>query len=67
MNGILDGLESEARPWHIEGRVALQWVLMDYINVVVHIFERESRDFYQLERLWADAELEIVEDKPEAL
>jgi len=43
--------------WHKEGLVNAQWILLDYSNVVVHIFEKESRDFYDLEGLWADAEI----------
>jgi len=67
LDGILDGLEPETKPWHVEGREALYWVLIDYVNVVVHIFQQEARDFYQLERLWADAKKEVIKDKPEAI
>lgn len=42
-------------PWHIEGTKNAKWILMDYINVVVHIFDEEARQFYGLEDLWADA------------
>lgn len=41
--------------WHKEGLTALSWVLMDYVDVVVHIFKKESREFYNIEKLWADA------------
>ncbi|MFQ6673474.1 MAG: ribosome silencing factor [Fidelibacterota bacterium] len=61
-DGILDGLEPDMKPWHIEGMASLRWILMDYVDVVVHVFQPEVRDYYQLERLWADAELEILED-----
>lgn len=64
LDGIVDGLEPEVKPWHVEGREALWWVLIDYVDVVVHIFQQEARDYYQLERLWADAEMEVVEDIP---
>jgi len=52
-----------SRPWHIEGLQALQWILMDYVDIVVHIFLRESRGFYNLERLWGDAAFYDVIDK----
>lgn len=42
-------------PYKEEGISALQWVLIDYINVVVHIFQPESRQFYRLEEMWSDA------------
>lgn len=44
------------RPWHKEGYENLDWVLLDYVDVVVHIFRTEIREFYQLEELWADAD-----------
>jgi ribosome-associated protein len=45
------------RPWQREGSVNnSEWVLLDYVNVVVHVFYRETRDFYNIEGLWADAE-----------
>jgi ribosome-associated protein len=45
-------------PYHHEGRQNLQWVLMDYVNVVVHIMLPEQRKFYKLEEMWSDAPLE---------
>jgi ribosome-associated protein len=47
--------ELKEKPWHIEGKTNSEWVLLDYINVVVHIFYKETRNFYDLEDLWADA------------
>ena len=55
--------EDGIKAWHIEGYEYLDWVLMDYINIVVHVFSRESRDYYDLERLWADGYIIQVEDK----
>jgi ribosome-associated protein len=45
------------RPYHIEGMQNAEWVLIDYVNVVVHVFQTEARYFYNLEALWADAEV----------
>lgn len=43
------------RPWHVEGIQNAEWVLMDYVDVVVHIFHRDKRSYYAIEELWADA------------
>jgi ribosome-associated protein len=49
-------LSREGRePLHVEGRTELTWILMDYADVIVHVFRDEARDFYGLERLWGDA------------
>ena len=55
--------EYDMRAWHIEGYENLDWVLLDYVNIVVHVFSRESRDYYDLERLWADGKITQVHDK----
>jgi ribosome-associated protein len=48
--------------WHKEGYMALSWVLLDYVDVVVHVFKKEAREFYNIEKLWGDAEsVEIVD------
>jgi len=58
---IVDGIEErlardlDRRPSHVEGRRAAQWVLMDYVDFIVHVFRDERRQFYRLERLWGDA------------
>jgi ribosome-associated protein len=58
-DAIVDGLEKEKiKVWHVEGSSALKWVLLDYVDVVVHVFQRQARDFYGLERLWGDAPAE---------
>ena len=45
------------KPWHIEGVDNQQWVLMDYVSIVVHIFQPEYREYYDLENLWGDVEI----------
>ncbi|MFW5955305.1 MAG: ribosome silencing factor [Rhodothermales bacterium] len=50
------------RPWHTEGYDGRQWVLLDYVDLVVHIFSPEKREFYNLERLWGDAPREEVSE-----
>ena len=47
-------------PWHVEGKENGEWLLLDYANVVAHIFYRETRDFYDLEGLWADARIDAI-------
>jgi len=49
--------ETGEKVWHKEGLNTANWVLLDYSDVVVHIFQREYRDFYKLEELWADAKV----------
>ncbi|MFN8351926.1 MAG: ribosome silencing factor [Flavobacteriales bacterium] len=43
------------KPWHVEGQEGGQWILLDYVDVVVHIFHKDRRAFYDLEQLWSDA------------
>ncbi|HCI54387.1 MAG TPA: ribosome silencing factor [Bacteroidales bacterium] len=54
--------ETGEKPTHIEGLENCFWVLLDYIDVVVHIFQEKYRNFYSLESLWADAEIKKMED-----
>lgn len=49
--------EVKDKPWHIEGTTNSEWVLMDYVNVVVHIFQKHVREFYDIESLWGDAKI----------
>lgn len=53
----------EVKVWQKEGYENLKWILMDYVDVIVHIFDRETREYYDLETLWADAEKMIVRDE----
>lgn len=47
--------ELQERPWHQEGKLNAEWILLDYVDVVAHIFYKDARTFYDLEDLWADA------------
>ena len=49
-------------PWHTEGKNNKEWMLLDYINVVAHVFKKEKRNFYALEKLWGDADVTRIED-----
>ena len=55
--------EEGVKSWHIEGYEHLDWVLVDYVNIVVHIFSKEAREYYEFERLWADGVIRTVQDE----
>ena len=64
---VLDGMRSSGvRVWHKEGYQYLRWILLDYVDVVVHIFLKDLREFYGLERLWGDAVITTLKDEDEA-
>ena len=53
------------KPWHVEGLDGRRWVLLDYVDVVVHVFHEKTREYYLLERLWGDARrIEVADDRP---
>ncbi|MEO0897964.1 MAG: ribosome silencing factor [Bacteroidota bacterium] len=54
--------EGSEKPINKEGLTAGEWVLLDYVNVVVHVFQKDTRDFYRLEALWGDANMDKIED-----
>ncbi len=61
---ILDGLrELGEKPCHVEGLDNANWILLDYFNVIVHIFLKDTRRFYNVERVWGDAPITAIEDK----
>ena len=68
VRAIADNIEDQVKkvcdeyPFHHEGKKTLQWVLIDYVNIVVHIMIPESRKFYKLEEMWSDATLEEHND-----
>ncbi|QJD80932.1 ribosome silencing factor [Spirosoma rhododendri] len=54
---------SKQDPWHKEGKLNREWILLDYVDVVAHVFKKDRREFYDLEQLWGDAEIQrIAED-----
>ena len=48
------------KPWHIEGNENAEWVLIDYVNIVVHVFQKHIREFYDIEGLWGDAKTTTI-------
>lgn len=63
VNAIVNSIQKKVsktikdNPWNIEGSENAEWVLMDYVNVVVHVFQRHIREYYDLESLWGDAKM----------
>ncbi len=47
--------ETKERPWHVEGTENAQWILIDYTNIIVHVFQKQYREYYDIEGLWGDA------------
>jgi ribosome-associated protein len=62
-NAVRKGTPS--KPWHVEGLNNQNWVLLDYVDVVLHVFKTQTREFYSLEKLWADAPTVEITDEPE--
>ena len=55
--------ELKDRPWHTEGEENALWVLVDYISVVVHVFQKHIREYYDIEDLWNDAKVTMIENQ----
>ena len=55
--------ELKEKPWHVEGLENGEWVLMDFVNVVVHVFQTHIREYYNIESLWGDAKITSIESK----
>ncbi|MBW2961743.1 ribosome silencing factor [Mesonia aestuariivivens] len=49
------------KPWHVEGTENSEWVLIDYVNIVVHVFQKHIREYYDIESLWGDAKTTTIE------
>ncbi|TDB61146.1 ribosome silencing factor [Arundinibacter roseus] len=68
IDAIADSIEHEVHkaiqenPWHKEGKTNREWILIDYVDVVVHVFKKDRRKYYDLEELWGDAELTLIEE-----
>ncbi|MBN8576633.1 MAG: ribosome silencing factor [Cyclobacteriaceae bacterium] len=68
LEAIADSVEEEVykalkeNPWHAEGKNNKEWMILDYISVVTHIFRKDRREFYALEKLWGDADITEIED-----
>ncbi|MBF2092905.1 ribosome silencing factor [Flavobacterium psychrophilum] len=55
--------ELKDKPWHVEGSDVADWVLMDYVHIVVHVFQKHIREYYDIESLWGDAKITTIENK----
>ncbi|AEW85242.1 ribosome silencing factor [Flavobacterium columnare] len=55
--------ELKEKPWHVEGTDNGEWVLMDYVHIVVHVFQKHIREYYNIESLWGDAKITSIENK----
>jgi len=68
LDAIIDSVDHEVykafneNPWHSEGKTNKEWMLLDYSDVVVHVFRKDKREFYSLENLWGDAKIEHIQD-----
>ena len=67
VNAIVNSIQKKVskelkdNPWHVEGADNAEWVLIDYVDVVVHVFNKETREYYNIEELWEDAKSTLVE------
>lgn len=53
--------ETQEKPWNIEGQSNSEWVLMDYTDIIVHVFQKQTREYYDIESLWGDAKQTLIE------
>lgn len=65
VNSIQKGVSRELKdkPWHVEGTENGEWVLMDYVSIVVHVFQKHIREYYNIESLWGDAKITSLKNK----
>lgn len=68
LDAIADSVDEQVykalqeNPWHVEGKHNKEWVLLDYFDVVAHIFRNDKREFFALDKLWGDADIIEIED-----
>lgn len=58
---VVSQADGHIKPWHVEGESNAEWILIDYVDVVVHIFQKRIREHYDIEGLWGDAHMINVE------
>ena len=65
VKAIVDNISkgTENKPRHLQGYENQNWILLDYFDIVVHVFKKDERDYYELERLWADAPIKEINDE----
>ena len=66
ISGAVQKLVSKAiheKPWYVEGLETSEWILMDFVDIVVHIFQKQTRSHYDIESLWGDAKQTLIESK----
>ena len=64
ISGIIQkqaGKICKEKPWHVEGEGNAEWILLDYVNVVVHVFQKHTREYYDIESLWGDAKITSIQ------
>ena len=59
---IYNSFLPEQKPWRVEGLNNSSWIIMDYVDVLIHIFQEKERNYYSIERLWDDGKFEIIND-----
>jgi ribosome-associated protein len=67
VNAIVNSIQKKVskelkdHPWHVEGAENAEWVLIDYVNIAVHVFQRHIREYYDIEGLWGDAKTTVIQ------
>jgi ribosome-associated protein len=67
VNAIVNSIQKKVskelkdNPWHVEGADNAEWVLLDYVNIAVHVFQKQTREYYDIESLWGDAKTTVIE------
>ena len=67
VNAIVNSIQKKVskelkdHPWHVEGEDNAEWVLIDYVNIAVHVFQKHIREYYDIEGLWGDAKSTVIQ------